>query len=54
MNATDLSELLNKLVGEPPSGLEWLSYLFSCLLVFFGLIIVFSIFKSFFSFFNND
>ena len=37
MNSTDLSNLINELVGPVPEGLEWMSYMFSWFLLFFGL-----------------
>lgn len=51
MNSNDLSSLIEQLVGAAPEGLEWMNYLFSWLLLFFGLtcvlIFILKLFKLF-------
>lgn len=57
MSSTDLTTFITELVGEVPEGLEWMSYLFSWLLLFFGLFVVLKIilkFLSLFDFRNKD
>ena len=57
MSSTDLTTFITQLVGEVPEGLEWMSYLFSWLLLFFGLFVVLKIilkFLSLFDFRNKD
>lgn len=53
MDSQQLPEILESLIGTPPEGLEWLAYLFSFLLVVFGLLIIFGIFKKLFSFWDR-
>ena len=52
MNANDLTTIITELVGEVPEGLEWMSYLFSWLLLFFGLFVLLRIILKFLSLFD--
>ena len=52
MNANDLSTIITQLVGECPEGLEWMPYLFSWLLLFFGLFAVLRIIMKILSLFD--
>lgn len=52
MTATDLTTIITELVGEVPEGLEWMSYLFSWLLLFFGLFALLRIICKFLSLFD--
>ena len=52
MTATDLTTIITELVGEVPEGLEWMSYLFSWLLLFFGLFALLRIILKFLSLFD--
>ena len=57
MTSQDLYTFVTSLVGEAPEGLEWMSYLFSWFLLFFGLFVVLKIiikFLSLFDFKNKD
>lgn len=57
MSSTDLQNIITELVGECPVGLEWMSYLFSWLLLFLMLFILCRIilkFLSLFDFKNKD
>lgn len=54
MNASDLQSLINELVGVPPEGLEWMSYLFSWLLLFFGLFSVLFVINKFLKLFDKS
>ncbi len=53
MSAADFSDLITKLTGQVPEGLEWLSWLFSYLFLSFSLFIVLEIIKIAFSYFNK-
>ena len=49
----NLTEILESIIGPAPAGLEWLAYLFSFVLVGFGLATVLIILSKFFSFFDR-